>query len=553
MIRDSRYEYSRGGRRSGYERQRYGSRSVRGEEYVNGSKNRAAATPSSNGASLRPGMPSFLKDEASKLLRRKKQLEEAEKKDQELLEEQHQSLKGPAKRTASLSDSDVDEHVSKRHRSSPRKLSSEKSTGRKRRASGRSPRDPQPSEAAFLPKKITFNPYHEGASEEDEPQGSEEMGRVMAMRKSKWEVEEEPEAEPAVDSKANANSGAGPDPEGCLVSDEEEEYTSLQNTTQGIDMRQAARIVDEYSYVNKISEGAYGIVFRGREKCTGKQVALKKIKMEKEKDGYPLTSLREINILASLNHPNIVNVSEVVVSASGNSVFLVMEYLEHDLKRVSELLRHRFTVSDSKCIMHQLLSGVAYLHDNWIIHRDLKLSNILYNNKGDVKICDFGLARQYGSPLHPYTQLVVTLWYRAPELLLGTNIYSTGIDMWAMGCIMGELLRGKPMFDKNNEIAQIDRIFEIVGSPTDENWPGFRKLPNVPKMKINDYKPKLHEWFPKTSFTGGPMLTENGFDLLNKMLCLDPKQRISAKDALNHPWFEERPRACLKTMLPTFG
>jgi cell division cycle 2-like protein len=148
--------------------------------------------------------------------------------------------------------------------------------------------------------------------------------------------------------------------------------------------------------------------------------ALKKVKLEKERDGFPLTSVREINVLLSLAHPNIVNVSEVVVGSSLDSVFMVMEYADHDLKSVMERrLTQPFSTAEVKCLMRQLLAGTAYLHHNWVLHRDLKTSNILYTNAGQLKICDFGLARQYGSPLKPYTHLVVTLWYRAPELLLG--------------------------------------------------------------------------------------------------------------------------------------
>lgn len=284
-------------------------------------------------------------------------------------------------------------------------------------------------------------------------------------------------------------------------------------------------------------------------------MALKQIKLDKEKDGFPLTSLREINILTSLDHPNIVNVSEVVMDGSGisSAVYMVMEYLEHDLKRVSEMQRHRFTVSQAKCLMLQLLSGVDYLHENWVIHRDLKFSNILYNNKGEVKICDFGLARQYGSPLQTYTHMVVTLWYRAPELLLGIQKYSTAVDMWSMGCVMAELLKGKPLFDGKSELAQLDKIIKTMGSPTDENWPGLRQLPNYPKVKFGKFPCRLRELFPATSFTGGPTLTDKGYDLLTRLLAYDPEQRITAHDALNHPWFEERPLPAAKEMLPTFG
>ncbi|KAL0421533.1 UNVERIFIED_CONTAM: Cyclin-dependent kinase G-2 [Sesamum latifolium] len=185
---------------------------------------------------------------------------------------------------------------------------------------------------------------------------------------------------------------------------------------RSVNMLQGCRSVDEFERLNKIDEGTYGVVYRARDKKTGEIVALKKVKMEKEREGFPLTSLREINILLSFHHPSIVDVKEVVVGSSLDSIFMVMEYMEHDLKGLMETMKQPFSQSEVKCLMLQLLGGIKYLHDNWVLHRDLKTSNLLLNNRGELKICDFGLARQYGSPLKPYTHLVVTLWYRRPAL-----------------------------------------------------------------------------------------------------------------------------------------
>ncbi|XWS34609.1 hypothetical protein CRYUN_Cryun21dG0052700 [Craigia yunnanensis] len=181
---------------------------------------------------------------------------------------------------------------------------------------------------------------------------------------------------------------------------------------RSVNMLQGCRSVDEFERLNKIDEGTYGVVYRARDKKTGEIVALKKVKMEKEREGFPLTSLREINILLSFHHPSIVDVKEVVVGSNLDSIFMVMEYMEHDLKGLMETMKQPFSQSEVKCLMLQLLEGGKYLHDNWVLHRDLKTSNLLLNNKGELKICDFGLARQYGIPLKPYTHLVVTLWYR---------------------------------------------------------------------------------------------------------------------------------------------
>ncbi|XP_004310052.1 PREDICTED: cyclin-dependent kinase G-2-like [Fragaria vesca subsp. vesca] len=319
-----------------------------------------------------------------------------------------------------------------------------------------------------------------------------------------------------------------------------------------VNMLQGCRSVDEFERLNKIDEGTYGVVYRAQDKRTGEIVALKKVKMEKEREGFPLTSLREINILLSFHHPSIVDVKEVVVGSNLDSIFMVMEYMEHDLKALMETMKQPFSPSEVKCLMLQLLEGVKYLHDNWVLHRDLKTSNLLLNNRGELKICDFGLARQYGSPLKPYTHLVVTLWYRAPELLLGAREYSTAIDMWSLGCIMAELLSKEPLFNGRTEFEQLDKIFKILGTPNETIWPGFSKLPGV---KVNFVKHQfnlLRKKFPATSFTGSPVLTEAGFDLLNKLLTYDPEKRITADAALNHEWFREVPLPKTKDFMPTF-
>ncbi|XP_042010262.1 cyclin-dependent kinase G-2-like isoform X1 [Salvia splendens] len=325
-----------------------------------------------------------------------------------------------------------------------------------------------------------------------------------------------------------------------------------QPPQRSVNMLQACRSVDEFERLNKIDEGTYGVVFRAKDKKTGEIVALKKVKMEKEREGFPLTSLREINILLSFDYPSIVDVKEVVVGSNLDSIFMVMEYMEHDLKALMETMKQPFSQSEVKCLMLQLLEGVKYLHDNWVLHRDLKTSNLLLNNRGELKICDFGLARQYGSPLKPYTHLVVTLWYRAPELLMGAKLYSTAIDMWSLGCIMAELLSKEPLFNGKTEVEQLDKIFRILGTPNETIWPGFSELPGV---KVNFVKHKynlLRRKFPATSFTGSLVLSDAGFDLLNRLITYDPDKRITAKAALNHEWFREVPLPKSKEFMPTF-
>ncbi|XP_057493940.1 LOW QUALITY PROTEIN: cyclin-dependent kinase G-2 [Actinidia eriantha] len=319
-----------------------------------------------------------------------------------------------------------------------------------------------------------------------------------------------------------------------------------------VNMLQECRSVDVFERLNKIDEGTYGVVYRAKDRKTGEIVALKKVKMEKEREGFPLTSLREINILLSFHHPSIVDVKEVVVGSSLDSIFMVMEYMEHDLKGLMETMKQPYSQSEVKCLMLQLLEGVKYLHDNWVLHRDLKTSNLLLNNRGELKICDFGLARQYGSPLKPYTHLVVTLWYRAPELLLGAKKYSTAIDMWSLGCIMAELLSKAPLFNGKTEFDQLDKIFRILGTPNETIWPGFSKLPGVKVNFVKHQYNLLRRKFPATSFTGSPVLSDAGFDLLNKLLTYDPEKRIAAEDALNHEWFHEVPLPKSKEFMPTF-
>ncbi|CAK9798863.1 Serine/threonine-protein kinase PITSLRE [Anthophora quadrimaculata] len=312
---------------------------------------------------------------------------------------------------------------------------------------------------------------------------------------------------------------------------------------------QGCRSVEEFQCLNRIEEGTYGVVYRARDKRTDEIVALKRLKMEKEKEGFPITSLREINTLLKAQHPNIVTVREIVVGSNMDKIFIVMDYVEHDLKSLMETMKQKkqvFIPGEVKCLMQQLLRAVTHLHDNWILHRDLKTSNLLLSHRGILKVGDFGLAREYGSPLRQYTPIVVTLWYRAPELLLSGKEYSTPIDMWSVGCIFAELLRMEALFPGKSEIDQLNRIFKELGTPNDRIWPGYSKLPMVQKIPFAHYPVNnLRQRFSLS-------LSDLGIELLNKFLTYDPQQRISAEDALKHGYFAEAPLPIDPQMFPTW-
>lgn len=306
---------------------------------------------------------------------------------------------------------------------------------------------------------------------------------------------------------------------------------------RSLNMRQACRSMCEYEKLGRISEGTYGVVYKARDKETGEIVALKKVKMGTEREGFPQTALREINLLLALHHPSIIDVKEIVMDGN-DDVYMVMEYMEYDLRKLIELMKQPFSENEVKCLMLQLLEGIKDLHDNWILHRDLKTSNILISKSGKLKICDFGMSRQYGTPLKPFTALVVTLWYRAPELLLGAKQYSTAVDMWSVGCIMAELLAQKPLFDGETEVRQLDKIFRTLGPPTEVTWPGLADLPGAKASFANQPRNTLRDKFPALSFKGSPVLSERGFDLLSQLLTYDPEKRITAEAALAHGWFD---------------
>ncbi|XP_030780894.1 cyclin-dependent kinase 10 isoform X5 [Rhinopithecus roxellana] len=292
------------------------------------------------------------------------------------------------------------------------------------------------------------------------------------------------------------------------------------------------RSVKEFEKLNRIGED------RARDTQTDEIVALKKVRMDKEKDGIPISSLREITLLLRLRHPNIVELKEVVVGSHLESIFLVMGYCEQDLASLLENMPTPFSEAQVKCIVLQVLRGLQYLHRNFIIHRDLKVSNLLMTDKGCVKTADFGLARAYGVPVKPMTPKVVTLWYRAPELLLGTTTQTTSIDMWAVGCILAELLAHKPLLPGTSEIHQIDLIVQLLGTPSENIWPGFSKLPLVGQYSLRKqpYNNLKHKF---------PWLSEAGLRLLHFLFMYDPKKRATAGDCLESSYFKEKPlREC---------
>ncbi|XP_043476430.1 cyclin-dependent kinase 9-like [Leptopilina heterotoma] len=308
--------------------------------------------------------------------------------------------------------------------------------------------------------------------------------------------------------------------------------------------------ISKYDSLVKIGQGTFGEVFKARDrKNSTKFVAMKKVLLNNDKEGFPITALREIKILQLLKHKNIVNLIEICKKSaiSGNrsrsTFYLIFDFCEHDLAGLLASPKVKFTLGEIKNVMRQMLNGLYYIHSNKILHRDMKAANILITKNGLLKLSDFGLARAFSESKfnqpNRFTNKVVTLWYRPPELLLGARNYGPAIDLWGTGCIMAEMWTRAPIMQGATEQQQLTLISELCGSITSEVWPGVENLELFNKMHlISGQKRKVVERL---------LVHVNdklACDLMDKLLVLDPSKRIDSDTALNHDFFWTDPMPC---------
>ncbi|KAK5663082.1 hypothetical protein OQA88_6498 [Cercophora sp. LCS_1] len=284
--------------------------------------------------------------------------------------------------------------------------------------------------------------------------------------------------------------------------------------------------------------------------------------MHNEKDGFPITALREIKLLKLLSHKNVLRLVDMAVEHPKAAdkrkrpiMYMVTPYMDHDLSGMLDNPSIKITVPQIKCYMLQLLEGLKYLHANHILHRDMKAANLLINNDGILQIADFGLARHYdgdvpqpgrggGEARREYTSLVVTRWYRPPELLMHLKRYTTAIDMWGVGCVFGEMLVGKPILAGESDGHQLEIIFDLVGTPTEDRMPSWKSLPGAELLNPRPRQGNLRERFREH----GPQ----AISLLAELLKLDWRTRVNAMDALQHPYFNTLPKPANPGDLPKF-
>ncbi|KAK2999920.1 hypothetical protein RJ639_024238 [Escallonia herrerae] len=305
------------------------------------------------------------------------------------------------------------------------------------------------------------------------------------------------------------------------------------------------RKAESFEKLDKIGQGTYSSVYRARDLETGKIVALKKVRFVNMDPESVRFMAREILILRRLDHPNVMRLEGLVTSRVSGNLYLVFEYMEHDLAGLAASPTIKFTESQIKCYMQQLLRGLEHCHSRGVLHRDIKGSNLLIGNNGNLKIADFGLATFYRSnQKQPLTSRVVTLWYRPPELLLGATAYGIAVDLWSTGCILAELFAGKPIMPGRTEVEQLHKIFKLCGSPSEEYWK-TSKLPHATIFKPqHPYKRCVAE-----TFKGFPPST---LTLLDSLLAIEPEGRGSTTSALESEFFTTKPLPCDPSSLPKY-
>ncbi|XP_070558449.1 cyclin-dependent kinase 20-like isoform X1 [Ptychodera flava] len=301
--------------------------------------------------------------------------------------------------------------------------------------------------------------------------------------------------------------------------------------------------MEQYTILGRIGEGAHGIVFKAKHIETGEIAAMKKVPLRKLDDGIPNTALREIKALQEIDeNQHIVKLRDVFPHGTG--FVLVFEFMLSDLSEVVRNCDKPLTEAQIKSYMQMLLKGVTYCHENSIMHRDLKPANLLISETGHLKLADFGLARVFNNDEgRQYSHQVATRWYRAPELLYGARKYDEGVDLWAVGCIFGELLNNSPLFPGESDIEQLCCVLRVLGTPTEKTWPGMKDLPDYKKITFPENPP-----IPLEQIV--PDAPPEALDLLKKFLVYPSKQRISAAEALLHPYFFTEPLPAHHSELP---
>mmetsp|Transcript_12665 Transcript_12665/g.30046 ORF Transcript_12665/g.30046 Transcript_12665/m.30046 type:complete len:339 (-) Transcript_12665:119-1135(-) len=300
--------------------------------------------------------------------------------------------------------------------------------------------------------------------------------------------------------------------------------------------------MNRYEKLEIVGKGTFGEVWKARSKESGELLAIKKIATQKTDGkamGLDVTALREIKILKELKSPAIVNLKDVFTHKK--SIFLVLEFLEHDLEQVIRSPKLRLGEADIKGYMQALLQALAKCHHAWVLHRDIKPNNLLIAPSGQLKLADFGLSRIYGTPTRAYTSQVFAHWYRAPELLYGARFYGASVDIWAAGCVFAEMMLRRPWMPGENDIDQLGKIFQMLGTPTEQQWPGMKELPGF--MEFQRTKPvPLRTIFKDAS--------DEALELLSQMVQFDPTRRITAEEALKHRYFCTDPKPTPTAELP---